>query len=585
MSNRSASRLLTLLTFTLPVALTAACEGANAGGDRAEGESRPLNEYGNPMSVPARPTGAEISVADLQTRLYAFAHDSMQGRMRGREGNMKGTAYIAGELERMGLEPAGDDGTYFQSLPFVQRRYTDASTLTVDGTPLVWLEDFIAVPGQAAPLPLDGVQVVYGGVLGDTARQISAAEAEGKLVVLTRAEGAGGGGGRGGGGRGGGAGGQQRFLGAAALATVDLHTLGPSARALINDPPAAFVNPASEAPQPAPANLRVTPEGAATLLGRPIEGLAPGATGGSVRASLDFESRPTPDYTRNVVAILRGSDPVLSQEYVSLGAHPDHVGYNAAPVDHDSARAYARIVQSLTIQDTALVTPSPETLAAIALDLDSLRQRRPARLDSISNGADDDGSGSMALLEIAEALASAPVRPRRSILFVWNNSEEGGLLGSQWFVDNPPVPLETIVANLNMDMIGRGRAEDVPGGSDDLVFVIGSYNDSRELGDIVAEVNDMRPRPLGLDYRLDPPTTWPGYNNLYGRSDHINYARRGIPIAFFFTGLHYDYHRVTDEPQYIHYPKLERIARLVHDVAVELGNRDERPAMNPPTPD
>jgi hypothetical protein len=111
--------------------------------------------------------------------------------------------------------------------------------------------------------------------------------------------------------------------------------------------------------------------------------------------------------------------------------------------------------------------------------------------------------------------------------------------------------------------------------------VIGSYNDSRELGEIVAAVNQGQERPLQLDYRLDPPTEWPGYNNLYGRSDHINYARRGIPIAFFFTGLHYDYHRVTDEPQYIHYPKLERIAELVHDIALDLANREQRPAMNP----
>jgi hypothetical protein len=285
-----------------------------------------------------------------------------------------------------------------------------------------------------------------------------------------------------------------------------------------------------------------------------------------------------------VVGILRGSDPTLAAEFVSIGAHPDHVGYNGTPVDHDSARARAKMVHAMSIVDTALVTPDPDATAALVVKVDSLRAMRPARLDSISNGADDDGSGSMALLEIAEAFATAEPKPRRSMIFIWNNSEESGLTGSQWFVNNPPVPLESIVANLNMDMIGRGRAEDVPGGSDDLLFVIGSYNDSRELGEIVAAVNGRQERPLTLDYRLDPPTEWPGYNNLYGRSDHINYARRGIPIAFFFTGLHYDYHRVTDEPQYIHYPKLERIARLIREVALDVANRDQRPAMNPPAP-
>jgi hypothetical protein len=543
------------------------------------GREEPLNQYGNPLSVPMHSTEGDISVRDLQARLYAFAHDSMQGRMRGRDGNRMGTEYIASELARLGLEPGGDNGTYFQQLPFVERKFTDASTLTVDGTALVWVEEWVPVPGAVAPKPLEDAQVVYGGVAGDTARQIAPARAAGKLVVLTRPEGAQGGGG--GGGRGGGAGGQ-RFADAAGVATVDLHTLGTSARVLINNPAGALVNPDAEPPAPQPATLRITREAAAKLFGRPIEGLEPGATGGTVTARLDFTTRPTPNDARNVVGILRGSDPVLSAEFVSLGAHPDHVGYNGAPVDHDSARARAKMVHQLSIQDTALVPPSPEATAAVVVNVDSLRLARPARLDSISNGADDDGSGSMALLEIAEAFATAPEPPRRSLIFIWNNSEEGGLSGSRWFVDHPPVPLESIVANLNMDMIGRGRPEDVPGGSDDLVFVIGSYNDSRELGEIVAQVNQGQDRPLQLDYRLDPPTEWPGYNNLYGRSDHINYARRGIPIAFFFTGLHYDYHRVTDEPQYIHYPKLQRIARLVHDIALEVANRDQRPAMNPP---
>ena len=572
MSHASASRARPVLALLFASWLLPGC-------DTLSGRGEPLNEYGNPMRVPARPTEGEISLEDLQTRLYAFAHDSMQGRMRGREGNRKGTEYIAAELARLGLEPGGDNGTYFQQLPFFERKYLETSTLTVDGTPLVWLDEWLPVPGAAAPKPLEGAQVVYGGIVGDTARQITPARAAGKLVVLTRLEGAPT---AGGGGRGGGAGGQ-RFADAAGVVTVDLQTLGPSARALINNPAAAFVNPDAPPPQSAPANLRVTPEGAAKLFGRPMEGLELGATGGSASATLAFTVTPKPDDARNVVGILRGSDPALSAEFVSIGAHPDHVGYNGAPVDHDSARARAVRVHDLSIQDTALVAPDPDSTAAIVVNLDSLRAARPPRLDSISNGADDDGSGSMALLEIAEAFATAAEKPRRSIIFIWNNSEESGLAGSQWFVNHPPVPLESIVANLNMDMVGRGRAEDVPGGNDDLVFVIGSHNDSRELGEIVAAVNQTQDRPLQLDYRLDPPTEWPGYNNLYGRSDHINYARRGIPIAFFFTGLHYDYHRVTDEPQYIHYPKLERIAELVHDVAVDLANRDQRPAMNPPS--
>jgi hypothetical protein len=577
---RAAAALLVTSTFV------SACDSATGGGS-------PLNEYGNPMTVPMSATEGDISVADLQSRLYAFAHDSMQGRMRGRDGNRKGTDYIAHELERLGIEPGGENGTYFQHLPFVERKFTEASTLSVDGTQLVWLQEWLPVPGAVAPRPFPSAQVVYGGIVGDTARQISSAQAAGKLVVLTRppdgaAAGAaggrgGGGGGGGGGGRGGGA--APRFAQAAAIATVDLQTIGETARRLINNPAGVFVNPNAQnaqAPEPGPANLRITPEAAAKLFGgRVPDGLELGTAGGTVTASLAFVSTPTPDYSRNVVGIIRGSDPTLSAEFVSLGAHPDHVGYNGTPIDHDSARVRQKMVQARSIQDTALVPLDAAATATVVVNVDSLHRVRPARLDSISNGADDDGSGSMALLEIAEAFATAPQKPRRSLIFIWNNSEEGGLSGSQWFVNNPAVPLESIVANLNMDMIGRGRPEDVPGGSDDLVFVIGSYNDSQELGEIVSAVNGRAERPLTLDYRLDPPTEWPGYNNLYGRSDHINFARRGIPIAFFFTGLHYDYHRVTDEPQYIHYPKLQRIATLVHDIALEVANRDQRPVMNP----
>src|SRR6185503_1210332 len=129
----------------------------------------------------------------LQTRLYAFAHDSMMGRMRGREGNMKGTQYIANELQRLGVEPGGDNGTYFQGMPFELRSFSESSTLTADGTALLWLQDFVAIPGAVAPKPLTGAQVVFGGVQGDP-NMISPARAAGKLVVFLPGQGGGRGG-------------------------------------------------------------------------------------------------------------------------------------------------------------------------------------------------------------------------------------------------------------------------------------------------------------------------------------------------------------------------------------------------------
>jgi Zn-dependent M28 family amino/carboxypeptidase len=227
-----------------------------------------------------------------------------------------------------------------------------------------------------------------------------------------------------------------------------------------------------------------------------------------------------------------------------------------------------------------MIALKPEQLATIKVNMDSIRRRIPkARMDSISNGADDDGSGSMGVLEIAEAIQAMKVKPKRSTLFVWHTGEEAGLVGSAFYTANPTVPIDSIVAQINIDMIGRGRAEDLPGGGPDYVGVVGSFFDSKDLGEAVAAVNKKQAKPLALDYQYDSTMTWSGYNNIYGRSDHYNYARQGVPIAFFFTGLHGDYHQRSDEPEYIDYPHYARIANYLKDVVVEVGN-GPRPRMN-----
>src|SRR5262249_28715052 len=153
---------------------------------------------------------------------------------------------------------------------------------------------------------------------------------------------------------------------------------------------------------------------------------------------------------------------------------------------------------------------------------------RQARPDSINNGADDDGSGSMAVLEVAENIAGMATKPKRSILFVWHTGEEAGLLGSKYFTEHPTVPRDSIVAQVNIDMIGRGPAGDIPGGSDTYLGVVGAKRLSTELGQIVESQNQKEPKPLGLDYRYDACETWPGYQNIYERSDHYMYARYNI---------------------------------------------------------
>jgi Zn-dependent M28 family amino/carboxypeptidase len=210
------------------------------------------------------------------------------------------------------------------------------------------------------------------------------------------------------------------------------------------------------------------------------------------------------------------------------------------------------------------------------VNVDSLRALRAPRLDSINNGADDDGSGSMALLEIAEAFATSAAKPRRSILLVWHTGEEVGLNGSEWFMDRPTVPREQIVAQVNIDMIGRGSAKDGAGGGDDYLTVLGPKRLSSQLDQWVRDVNERQPRPFALDYQFDAD----GHpQQFYCRSDHYHYARYGVPIAFFFTGLHGVYHQRSDEAEFIDYPHYTKITQFVKDLTVEVSN-GPRPRLN-----
>jgi len=527
------------------------------------------NQFGNFLKNKPQPTDSAISEKDLKTRMYIVADDSMMGRQAGREGNMKATEYIARELARLGVTPAGDNGTYFQGMPWVARHYAPSSSLAAGTHALRWLTDWAAVPGANPARGFDGVRAVYGGVAGDTSQEITSQQAQGKLVILTPAAPV----------AGGAAAQAARLGGAAAIAVVDLQTLNANSRALYVNPPAALVDPAAPAAA-ASVQLRVTPEAATALLGAPVEGMKAGTEGGQASAKLDLVETPVPQYGRNVVGIIKGSDPKLAGEYVAIGAHSDHVGYNAAPVEHDSAHAVQSALQKMQIVRGELRPLTPAQVASVKVNLDSMRKAERPRADSIFNGADDDGSGTVAVLEIAEAIALNPDKPRRSVLFVWHTGEERGLLGSKWYTEHPTVPRDSIVTQINIDQIGRGRADEIPGGGSDYMAVVGSFRLSSELGREVVKVNLRQPNPLRIDYRLDGTMTWPGYNNIYGRSDHYNYARFGIPIAFFTTGLHQDYHRVTDEAQYIDFPHLANITRYLRDLVVDVANLDKRPAVD-----
>lgn len=286
-------------------------------------------------------------------------------------------------------------------------------------------------------------------------------------------------------------------------------------------------------------------------------------------------------WSRNVIAVIEGSDPTLRAEYVAIGAHSDHVGIARRAADHDSTRAFNQAAWAASGRDAnARITPAMR--AAVVVNVNSLRKLRPARMDSINNGADDDGSGSMALLEIAEAFAASPTKPRRSILLVWHTAEEVGLNGSEWFNDHPTVDRDQIVAQLNIDMIGRGSVGDVKEGGDDYLTVLGPKRLSSQYDQWVRDVNARQSRPFALDYQFDAD----GHpQQFYCRSDHYHYARYGIPIAFFFTSIHEDYHQITDEPQYIAYPKYTRVTQYLFDLATFVAQQPQRPVVDQPKPD
>jgi hypothetical protein len=276
-----------------------------------------------------------------------------------------------------------------------------------------------------------------------------------------------------------------------------------------------------------------------------------------------------------VVGIIRGSDPALSAEFVSISAHHDHVGFSGRPVDHDSVYATNRVLRPLGADSPPRAATAAESTRVAALR-DSLRRAHPARPDSVFNGADDDGSGTVALVAIARSFKGSP-RPKRSILLISHAAEERGLLGSAWYSDHPTVTRDSIVGEIDADMIGRGNASDLPKGGPGYLELVGARRLSTEYGDLLEQVNRGERQPFTFNYEYDVPGHPLQY---YCRADHYSYARYNIPSVSLSRGEHADYHQVTDEPQYIDFDALGRVATLVRDFAVAVANLDHRPVVD-----
>ncbi|MFI5233408.1 MAG: M28 family peptidase [Gemmatimonadales bacterium] len=575
-----------------------------------------------PRTWAPRPTVRAITANDLRTRLYQIADDSMLGRRVGELGNYKATAYIAAEFKRLGLKPAGDNGGFFQILDFGPAAFDiTASKLAAGGSVLALERDWIPVAptaanGFGAKADVNNVQAVFAGRWRDST-PLDPALFKGKVAVFTStavasgimAAGRGaarvlrcdsvpnkfgadaaarveaavaaettGRGGRagGGGGRGGAAARDTRAerAGAVAVLIVATDSIPVSTVTAAFNGRMAMESAVPKPPAGALGTGAMTPAAAERLFGKPLAQLTVGETGQAVSANWSFDWHMSKTPARNVIAIMPGSDPARAGEYVLISAHNDHNGVNAIAVDHDSLRA-VNIVTRPQGSNDPVCRPTEAQQQRIDALIAHARSIRPPRRDSIMNGADDDGSGTAVLLEIAEKFAHE--KPARSIIFVSHTGEEAGLLGSKWFTDHPTIPLTSVAAALNMDMVGKGRVDQVKFGGPTSIQMLGSRRLSREFGDIIDSVNATRAETMAIDHSWDVPAN---PMRRFCRSDQVNYVHHDVPVTYFSTGYAEDYHQPTDEPQYIEYDHAARLGRFIHDIAWAIAERKDRPAIS-----
>jgi hypothetical protein len=472
---------------------------------------------------------SSITESDVRRRINLIADDSMGGRNTPSPGLDQTARYIAGEFRRLGLKPGGDSGTYLLSYPIASRRILAGESairfgqVSGDRGVRTTLADGAAFLSGATDAVVKGGVVLVGGTIildslkpDDLRNRIivyvpdtAATQPTGGFRTLIRLSRSG-------------ARGVVVVVGSDSVVAAYMQSQG-TPRTSAGDrtrgaPVIAVKESAVVAQLPEAARQFEQLRGAPTMVVQPM---------------LDWEGeialRDTTvetAYAPDVVGILEGSDPVLKDEYLVYSAHMDHIGTSGAP--GASCRAMGA--------------------------------------DSICNGADDDGSGTVGVLELAEAYSQPGARPKRSVIFLTVSGEEHGLWGSEWFVNHPPVPLPQIVADLNADMIGRNWT--------DTIVVIG-----KEHSDLGSTLNRVNAAHAELNmHAIDD--RWPE-QSFYTRSDHFNFAQKGVPILFFFNGVHADYHRPSDSPDKIDAEKESRIVKLLFFVGHEVANSKERPHWVP----
>lgn len=504
--------------------------------------------FGNAQDKVAQKYAATITKEDAFTRLNILSSDEFAGRGTGQPGAEKAAQYIKSQFQLLGLV-APVNNSYFQPLD-LKEVTPKHRNITLNGKSQTFLKDFFAVPKLTRDFTAyyqDFVFVGYG-IADKNYDDLSGVDLQGKVAVILADEPV--------------VNGKSLITGASTLSDWSSNKRKKLAAIGTKKPTAIVVLDANvggnmvtqanrynrtslilgEVEQPeeplvisaskAFLNDILSPTGKSIvqLSNEIAHTKKPVTFGFKSKLEVDFKVGLKQLDAKNVLGFLEGSDPILNKEVLVITAHYDHLGMNADGV--------------------------------------------------IFNGADDDGSGTAAVLELAEAFSKAKkdgFSAKRSILFMTVVGEEKGLLGSEWYSDHPVFPLENTIANLNIDMIGRvGELYKGKADSANYIYVVGSDKLSTTLRQISESTNKTYSN-LTLDYKYDDPKD---PMRIYYRSDHYNFAKHNIPIIFYFNGVHEDYHKKTDDIEKINFPLLVKRAQLVFHTAWELANRATKPAVD-----
>jgi len=517
----------------------------------ATSEKSPITDAAK-LRAAAPKYAATVTAADLSKHLHILASDAYEGRNTGEKGQKMAAEYIAREFREDGLQGPVQQGTnpYYQTFD-LEKSLWGEGYMTVGKEKYLMMQDFF-VTGSSPFQTEQAVEVVFAGYGIDAPNYSDYAnlDVKGKVVVVLAGEPKGAAG---------------KYLisgtekasdwgsdyrtkrnaamqqGAKAVLIVtgtnpgEFNSLTQRYKAHASRPSIGFKSKGEQTG----TVIYVSPVAGAALLGTTTDKLfdygkmvaqAGKPTAAAFKPAQDVKIKTERITsllpTENVLGFVEGSDK--KDEIVVVTAHYDHVGIDS------------------TLQG-----------------------------DQIFNGANDDGSGTVAILELAEAFAQAKKEgygPRRSILFMTVTAEEKGLLGSAYYSENPVFPLENTVANVNIDMIGRMDYQYEKRNDSNYIYVIGADKLSSELHRINEEVNQKYVN-LKLDYTYNDEND---PNRFYYRSDHYNFAKHGIPVVFYFNGVHADYHQPSDEVDKMLFDSAEKVARLAFHVTWELANRDNR---------